>query len=119
MACNKLRCPQLVVGACRERLLPNVRDVQGTTNHTTQQLSAEQPLEQILVEREQALREDGISELLQFIENPLVQARVVMIGTTEHHQPNSTALFEVIESPASLPAQVVFKFMPFLKSNVD
>ena len=52
-------------------------------------LAAKQPVEQIRVEREQALREYGIAEPLKFLENALVQARIVMIGPTQHHEPDS------------------------------
>ena len=57
------------------------------------------------IERQEALREDGIAKPVEFLKDALIQARIVVIGPAQHDEPNPAALFEFVQSALGLLAQ--------------
>ena len=62
-------------------------------------LVAEQPLQQILVERQRALREHRVSQLLELLENLVIQARIVMVRAREHHDADALLALRADRAP--------------------
>src|SRR5882757_9173566 len=61
MTCGELCSPHLMIVAGGVAVLPDVADIQRMRNQASAHLLPEKTVEQILVERQGALREDGIT----------------------------------------------------------
>jgi biotin synthase-like enzyme len=100
-------------------VLPYIGDIQRRTNNPGCNFCSEQAVQQIGIERQQALRKDGIAKPMEFLKDALIEARVVVIGAPQHDKSNSAAFFEIVKSVPSLLAQSDFKAIPRSKRNVD
>jgi hypothetical protein len=78
----KLRRPYLVVGARRIAVLPNIADIQRMRDQPRSDLIAEQAVQYVLVDRQRALREHRISQLLELLHDLVVQSWIVVIHPT-------------------------------------
>src|SRR6202042_3666489 len=107
MARRKLRCPNFVVGAARVGILPSVSDVERTGNDAGANFFAEQALKEVVVKRQRVLREDRVAELLELVENFVVEAWVVMVGTRQHDDSNAILALELVEHLARTVADTV------------
>ncbi len=101
---GELGRPHLVVGARRVAVLPDILDFERVSDRAGSHLVAEQAFEKIRIERQRALREHRISELLEFIEDLVIEPGIVMVGPREHDDPNALVALEVVErSACALP----------------
>ena len=94
--------PELVGAVGGEGVLPDVADIQRVRDDSLPDFLAEQALEQILIQRERALRKDRIAALLQFVGNAQVDARIVMIGPSQQDNPHSPFSLQSVEDLARL-----------------
>src|ERR1700741_3167909 len=97
MPSRKLGRPDLVVGAGGVASLPHVGDIERMLDYTGAHLFSEQALQQVLVERERALRKDRVAELLKLVQNFVIQSGVMMIGAAQHHDTDAVFTLELIE----------------------
>src|SRR5438128_2622803 len=74
-----------------------VSDVQWAADHPGAHFFAKQPLQQVFIKRQSILREDGIAELLEFIHDFVIEARIVVVGPSQHHDANAVLALELIE----------------------
>ncbi len=84
MTRRELGGPDLVVGTGRVGGLPNIANVQRVADYTGAHFLAEQPLQQVFIQRQRALREDRVTQLLELFRNFVVDAGIVVIGTSQH-----------------------------------
>ena len=119
MARRELCRPDLVVGAGRVCVLPHVRDIERVFDHASANFVAKQPVEDVFVDRQSALREDGIAKLLELLHDLVVHAGIMMIWTPKHHDPNTVLALEHVQRLASTFTQpVVVGFLGF-ESHFD
>src|SRR5579885_1065010 len=105
---RKLRCPDFVVGAARIGILPRVTDIKRAGDHASADFVAEEALEHVLVNWQRVLRKDWIPQLLEFVENLVVQARIVVIRTPYHNDSNAVFALELIQHLARPAADAGF-----------
>ena len=97
---RELRRPHLVVGAARVRVLPHVLDIERMLDGPALDILGEQPLHKVLVERQRALRENRVAELLEFFQDLVIQARIVVIDASQHHDADAVFAFQLIQNLA-------------------
>src|SRR4029453_17223455 len=116
---RELRRPDLMVRAGGVAVLPDVLDLQRASDHARPYLVAKQPLEEILVEWERALREDRIAELLELLEDFVVQPRVVVLRTGQQHDSGALLTLELIEPGARPTAEGRFIGRQLAEADID
>jgi hypothetical protein len=57
---------------------------------------AEQALEHVFIQRQRILRKDGIAQLLELLHDFVIEARVVVIGSTQHHDADAIFALELV-----------------------
>ena len=66
----------------------------------------EDPIQEVRVDRQRVLRKDRVAELLEFIQDAVVQPRVMNIRTALNDHTQPVLAFEPVESLAGLSAKV-------------
>src|SRR5215475_10339920 len=84
MSCRKLSRPDLVVGTGGIAVLPDIADIERMRNHSSPNLVTEKTIEQIFVQRQRALREDRIAELLELLHDLVIQSGIMVINPSQH-----------------------------------
>ena len=69
---------------------------------------SEEAVEHILVQRQRALREDRIAELLELLHDLVVQAGIVVINAAQHHDADAVFALQLIERLPRLAADLSF-----------
>ena len=69
----------------------------GLADHAGAHFLAEQPLQQVFVQRQRVLREDRIAELLELIQDLVIQAGIVVIGPAQHDDADAVFALQLIE----------------------
>jgi hypothetical protein len=105
---GELGRPHLLVGIGRIAVLPDVLDLQRIADRARADLVAEQPLQQIGIHRQRALREDGIPELLKLFENLVVQPGIVVIRPRQDDDADALLALELIEHFARAALEIRF-----------
>jgi hypothetical protein len=80
------------------RGLPDVGNIKLVADHPRTHLLAEQPLEQILIKRQRALRDDGVAELLELLGDAVVDSGIVMVGSAEDDDSDAVLALELIKN---------------------
>src|SRR5205085_12366486 len=119
MARGEFRGPDLVVSAARIRVLPSIADVERTADDPCTHFLTEEPLQQVFVKRKGVLREDRVSELLELVQDVMVQARIVMVSTSQHDDADAVLALKLIEDLACAPANVGLVVLKRLESGFD
>src|SRR5215469_3799554 len=73
-------------------------------DHALANVVAEETLKEVLVDRQRVLRKDRVAEFLELVEDLVIQARIVVIGATEHHDADAVFAFELINHFAGAAA---------------
>src|SRR5215469_4005531 len=108
---GELGGPHLVVGAARVGVFPGIIDFQRARDHPGSDLFAEEPFEQVFIERKRVLRKDGVTEFLELIENLVIESRIVVIGAGQHDDADAVFAFELIEHLPRTLANAGFVFV--------
>src|SRR5215472_17459846 len=107
---GELGGPHLVVGAARVGIFPRVIDFERAADHTGSDLLAKKPFEQILIDWKGVLRKDGVTEFLEFVENLVIESRIVVIWACQHDDANAVFAFKLIEDLPRTLANTGFVF---------
>src|ERR1043165_3136296 len=91
MTGDVLRGPDLAAGVLAVAVLPDVADRHRVRRFAGEHVLAEQAPDDIVIDRQTVLREYGIAELLEFFEDFVIHARVVVIRTAQ--QGDAQAVF--------------------------
>src|SRR5262249_25854374 len=116
---GELRRPYLVVRAGRIAVLPDVLDLESMGESPAANLVPEQPFEQVLVERQRALREHRIPELLELLEDLVIQPRIVVIRPREDDDPDPVLALELIDDRARTAADVRLVRLELAEADLD
>ena len=108
-----------MVRTARIGILPGVGDIEWAGNYAGAHFLAKQALQQVVIDGESVLREDGIAQLLEFIEDLVVEAGVVMIRAPEHHDTNTIFPLELIQYLARATPNARFVFLERGESRLD
>src|SRR5580704_2636805 len=96
MTGGELGRPNFVVGAAGIGILPRVGNVERMADHSSANFVAEQPFQEVFVERQSVLREDGIPKLLELLYDFVIETGIVVIGAAEHHDANAILSPELV-----------------------
>src|SRR5271165_3141549 len=119
MARGELGRPDLVIGAGGVAGLPYVSDIEWMLDHAGADFFSKQALQQVFVEWQRTLRKDRVAELLELVEDFVVQAGIVMIGTAEHHNADAVLTLELVEHVARLVPHASLVFVERLIAGLD
>lgn len=81
-------------------------------------LSSEQAVQKITVKWQKALRKDRIAEALRFLQDALIETRVMMVRTPKHDQADIAALLQLVQGCGGLYTQICLKGIPRRKGDV-
>src|SRR5579883_137792 len=116
---GELRGPHFVIRAGGIGVFPNIGNIQRMLDHAGANLFAEQPIEQILVHRQSALRKNRITELLKLLHNFVIQPRIVMIRPAEHHDADPIFPLQLVQYFSSLFANAGFVIFESFVPRLD
>src|SRR6266496_388458 len=97
MARRELCRPDLVVRARGICVLPDIADVERVLDAARADLFAEESVEQVLIERQEALREDRIAELLELVHDLVVDAGIMVIDAPKHDDADAALALQFVE----------------------
>src|SRR5690242_4067473 len=101
MTGDVLRGPDLAAGVLAVAVLPDVADRHRVRRFAGEHVLAEQAPDDIVIDRQTVLREYGIAELLEFFEDFVIHARVVVIRTAQQDDAQAVFALELFEHFAS------------------
>jgi hypothetical protein len=88
-------------------------------DHPGADFFAEEPLQHVLIQRKSALREDRVTELLELLHDFVVQARIVVIRASQHHDADAVFAFELVEHLAGALADARFVILQRREAGFD
>ena len=100
--------PDLMVRAGRVGVFPNVVDIERMLDRSRPHFLSEQPLQQVLIQRQRALREDRITQLLKLVHDLVIQTGIMMIGPSQHHNADAIFALQLIHGFPGLPLDALF-----------
>src|SRR6266567_8560892 len=89
--------PDFVICAARIRILPGITDIERAADRSGSNFFAKEAFEHILVQRQSVLGENWIPEFLELLQDLMIQARIVVIGTSQHHDTDTILALKLIE----------------------
>src|SRR5258708_22545706 len=97
MASDVLGGPYLAAGVLAVAVFPHVVDGQRVRRFARKHVLAEEAPDHVVVDGQAVLREYRIAELLEFLEDFVVDARVVVIRTAKKHYAQAVFALKLIE----------------------
>ena len=86
MACREFGGPYFHIAAGRGGCFPHVGNVQRMADDAGAHFITKKALQQIFVQRERILGKHRISALLEFLQDAVVQAGIMVIGPRQHYE---------------------------------
>ena len=108
MARGVLGRPDFLAGVLAVGIFPGIADVERMGDDAGAHFFAEKALENFSVDGQRAERQHGIAELLEFLEDVVVQAGIVVIRARQQDDADAVFGFELLEDFAALLAQDAF-----------
>ena len=97
MARDVLRGPDLAAGVLAVAVLPDVVDGERVGSLAGEDVLAEEAPDHVVVDGQAILREDGVAELLELLEDLVVDAGVVVIRTAEQDDAETVFALELVQ----------------------
>ena len=116
---RELGRPDLVVRAGRITVLPDVGNIERMRDESRPHFVSEEPVENIVVDGQRALREDRVAQLLKLFHDLVVQAGIVVINPPKHHDADTVFALKLIERFTRLTADVSLACLERLEANFE
>src|ERR1700745_3871731 len=97
MARCKLGRPDLVICTGGIGVLPHVSNIEWILDYARANFVTEQPVKNVFVDRQRALREDRIAELLELLHDFVIYAGIMVVRTTKHHDTDAVLALEHVQ----------------------
>src|SRR5947207_15771638 len=111
--------PDLLMGAARILVLPCLSAAERAADDPGAYLLSEEPLQQVLVQGQCILREDGIAQLLKLIHYFVVETRIVMVRPPKHDNADAVFRLKLVKNLSRPPTDAGFVILHALETNFD
>src|SRR5580704_5529577 len=119
VARSKFRRPDFVIRTARIGILPGIGNVERMAGNAGSHFLAEQALQQVFVLWQSILRKNRIAKLLELLENLVIQAGIVMVGTSQHHNTDAVFALQLVQYLAGTIADIAFVVFQRSKSSLN
>src|SRR5262249_1502307 len=97
----------------------DVSNVQWMRDHAGTDFVSEEPLQNVFIHGQSALREDGIAQFLELFHDLVIESGIVMVWPPEHDDADTILALKLIEHFARLPAQSSLVILQRFESSLD
>src|ERR1700751_3926130 len=102
--------PDFVVSTGRVAVLPDIANVERVGDNAGADFVAEETIEKVFIERQSALREYGVTKFLELFHNLVIEAWIMVVDATQHHDANAIFALKLIKSFPRLTSNLSLAF---------
>ena len=120
MASRVLRGPHLLRGVFAVAVLPGIADVHGMLDEPCLDVFPKERVDDVLVDGQRLQRQNGVTDLLELLEDFVVDAGIVVVGAAQKHDADAVLGLQPFQDFPALGAQdLVHEFLLRLHAGLD